>query len=452
MIADLIKRYDRRVPRYTSYPTAPHFSAAVTADDYQQWLSELESKAPVSLYLHIPYCREMCWYCGCNTRATKRHGPIAEYHQRLLAEIDLVAGALPDKMTASHIHFGGGSPNMLTPDEFSAVIARLKRHFALTEKAEIAVEVDPRTTTDAFIDACAVAGVTRLSLGVQDLNPAVQKAVNRIQPFETIARIADRAKDQGVTDINVDLMYGLPAQTAENILDTIDKTLTLEPTRIALFGYAHVPWMKPHMRLIDDKALPDAEARWKQAKYAKSQLSAHGYVPIGMDHFARPDTPLAQAAAAKTLRRNFQGYTTDEATILLGFGASSIGQTPRGYVQNDADVRRWSAAIDLGAFPTAKGCETNADDHMRRDIIERLMCDMKVDAEAVAIQHGFELSDILSSLAALTPMVADGLVVVEGPKVTMTAAGEPLVRAAAAAFDRYLAADDAQAPRHARAV
>ncbi|MBT5107589.1 MAG: oxygen-independent coproporphyrinogen III oxidase [Rhodospirillaceae bacterium] len=452
MIADLIARYDQRVPRYTSYPTAPHFAADVTVAHYRQWLAELESKDPISLYLHVPFCREMCWYCGCNTRATRRHRPIAAYHQRLLAEIDLTASALPDRMTASHIHFGGGSPNMLTPDEFNAVMARLRNSFNLTEGAEIAVEIDPRTTTDAFIDSCAASGVTRLSLGVQDLNAAVQKAVNRIQPFESIARIADRAKHQGVTDVNIDLMYGLPGQTVENILTTIDKALTLEPTRIALFGYAHVPWMKPHMRLIDDSALPDAAARWKQAAVAKERLAAHGYVAVGMDHFARPDTPLAQAAAAQTLRRNFQGYTTDTATTLLGFGASSIGQTPRGYVQNDADVRRWSKAVDAGKFAIVKGRETNADDHMRRDIIEQLMCNMTVDAEAVAARHGFGPSSIWDSLDALGPMVADGLVVVDGPVVSMTEQGAPLVRAAAAAFDRYLAHNDAQSPRHARAV
>lgn len=452
MITDLIERYDRRVPRYTSYPTAPHFTADITAARYRQWLSELESNDPVSLYLHVPFCREMCWYCGCNTRATRRHEPIAAYHQRLLAEIDLMASALPATMTASHIHFGGGSPNMLTPDEFTAVMARLRSAYNLTDGAEIAVEIDPRTTTDAFIDACAASGVTRFSLGVQDLNAAVQEAVNRIQPFDTIARIAARAKAQGVTDINIDLMYGLPGQTAENILATIDKALTLEPSRVALFGYAHVPWMKPHMRLIDESILPDAASRWKQSTFAKDRLAAHGYVAVGMDHFARPDTLLATAAAAKTLRRNFQGYTTDAATTLLGFGASAIGQTPRGYVQNDADIRRWGTTIDSGEFAIAKGRETTPDDHMRRDIIERLMCDMTVDAEAVALQHGFELADILDSLAALTPMVADGLVVVDGPLVTMTEKGEPLVRAAAAAFDRYLDKSDAPSPRHARAV
>jgi len=452
MTDDFISRYDRRVPRYTSYPTAPHFVADITANHYRKWLAELDPKDPISLYLHIPFCREMCWYCGCSTRATRRQEPVSAYCKRLLAEIELTAKALPDIMSASHIHFGGGSPNMLAPDDFSAVIARLRRHFNLTGDAEIAVEIDPRTTTDAFIDACSRSGVTRLSLGVQDLNADVQKAVNRIQSFASVARIADRAKDRGIEDINIDLMYGLPGQTPENILNTIDRALTLAPTRLALFGYAHVPWMKPHMRLIDDSALPDADARWKQAEIAKNRLAARGYVAVGMDHFARPDTPLAKAVAVKSLRRNFQGYTTDGAGTLLPFGASSIGQMPQGYVQNDSDVRRWSAAINSGTFAIAKGLETNADDHMRRHIIERLMCDMVVDAGGIAAQRGFALTDIQDSLAALAPMVTDGLVVLDGAVVRMTEKGKPLVRAAAAAFDRYFATNDGQTPRHARAV
>jgi oxygen-independent coproporphyrinogen III oxidase len=457
MISDLIERYDRRVPRYTSYPTAPHFSTDVTATHYKDWLSELDPDAPISLYLHIPFCQEMCWYCGCNTRATRRHRPVAAYQQRLLQEIHLAADALPAKMTVSHIHFGGGSPNMLTPTEFAAILASIRSRFHFTDNAEIAVEIDPRTTTDAFIDACATSGVTRLSLGVQDLNEAVQKAVNRVQSFEKIAAIAARAKQGGanqasIQDINIDLMYGLPGQTTDNVLKTMDRVLSLQPSRLALFGYAHVPWMKPHMRLIDDAALPDAESRWNQSNAASEYLRAHGYRQIGMDHFARADTKLAQAAQGGTLRRNFQGYTTDEASTLIGLGASSIGQTPQGYVQNDPDVRRWSATIESGVFATAKGCPTSPDDHMRRDIIERLMCDMEVDAAAVAVEHGFQKADIQPSLDALTPMAHDDLLNLDGATVRMTEKGKPLVRAAAAAFDQYLSHSNQESPRHARAV
>jgi oxygen-independent coproporphyrinogen III oxidase len=268
MISDLIERYDRRVPRYTSYPTAPHFSPDVTAVRYKSWLSGLDPDAPISLYLHIPFCQEMCWYCGCNTRATRRHRPVAAYQQRLLKEIHLAADSLPKRMTVSHIHFGGGSPNMLTPTEFAAILASIRSRFIFTDAAEIAVEIDPRTTSDAFIDACAKSGVTRLSLGVQDLNEAVQKAVNRVQSFEKIAAIATRAKQGGIDDINIDLIYGLPGQTTDNVLKTMDRVLSLQPSRLALFGYAHVPWMKPHMRLIDDAALPDAESRWDQSNAA----------------------------------------------------------------------------------------------------------------------------------------------------------------------------------------
>ncbi|MFT6581957.1 MAG: oxygen-independent coproporphyrinogen-3 oxidase [Alphaproteobacteria bacterium] len=452
MISDLIERYDRRVPRYTSYPTAPHFSPNVTAARYKDWLSGLDPDAPISLYLHIPFCQEMCWYCGCNTRATRRHRPVAAYQQRLLQEIHLAADALPAHINVSHVHFGGGSPNMLTPTEFATILASIRSRFNFTDAAEIAVEIDPRTTSDAFIDACATSGVTRLSLGVQDLNEAVQKAVNRVQSFEKISTIAARAKQGGIVDINIDLMYGLPGQTTDNVLKTMGRVLSLAPSRLALFGYAHVPWMKPHMRLIDEAALPDAEARWAQSTAASEYLRAHGYRQIGMDHFARNDTPLAHAAQRGTLRRNFQGYTTDEATTLIGLGASSIGQTPQGYAQNDPDVRRWSAAIESGAFATVKGCTTGPDDHMRRDIIERLMCDMEVDAAAVATEHGFQRADIQASLDALTPMARDDLLNLDGATVRMTEKGKPLVRAAAAAFDQYLSLSKHDSPRHAHAV
>ncbi|MDD9903608.1 MAG: oxygen-independent coproporphyrinogen III oxidase, partial [Rhodospirillaceae bacterium] len=415
MTDEIIARYDRPVPRYTSYPTAPHFTAAITAGHYYDWLTSLEQENPISLYLHVPFCREMCWYCGCTTRATHRQAPVSAYHERLLAEIALTADALPGRIPVRHIHFGGGSPNMLAPDEIAATLELLRRRFAVLDDAEIAIEIDPRTTAEEFIDACADAGVTRLSLGVQDLNAAVQKAVNRVQSFETLTRVTERARQQGIADINIDLMYGLPHQTAANVARTIKRALTLDPTRIALFGYAHVPWMKPHMRLIDDAALPDAEERWQQAETAREQLVAHGYVSVGMDHFARPGTPLADAAAAQTLRRNFQGYTTDSATTLLPFGASAIGHLPQGYVQNEADIRRWTTTIDAGNFAIVKGLRTTDDDRMRRDIIERLMCDMAVDAGAVAERRGFTAADLEDSFVALAPMAADGLLELDGP-------------------------------------
>ncbi len=452
MQADLIARYDRSVPRYTSYPTAPHFTPAIDRETYARWLGETAPDAVASLYLHIPFCHEMCWYCGCNTRVVRRPEPIATYVDDLISEIDAVADALPSRLTAGHIHFGGGSPNTLAPGDLVRLIDHLRQRFDTNRDTEIAVEIDPRTTDDAFIQACAESGVTRASIGVQDLNDDVQRAVNRVQPFEKIAEIFSAFEASGIDDINVDLMYGLPRQTVEKVVQTVERMLQLEPEQVALFGYAHVPWMKRHMRLIDEALLPDISQRWAQSEAASQRLQDAGYQTIGMDHFARPDSVLAAAALSGNLHRNFQGYTTDGATALLGFGASAIGTLAEGYVQNDPDVRAWRQAISNGGLATARGRQLTGDDRARRDIIWRLMCDMSVDVERVALDHGVEPEPFHADLTALAPMRQDGLLELDGAKVRMTPAGRPLVRVAAAAFDRYLSNGDNSSPRHAKAV
>ena len=452
MTPELLARYDRQVPRYTSYPTAPHFTADVDGAAYENWLGAIDAGETASLYLHIPFCREMCWYCGCNTRVVRREGPVRSYGESLVAEIDRVADAIPGRLRAGHVHFGGGSPNTLPPDALRHIVGRLRDRFALTPETEIAVEIDPRSTSGEFIRACADAGVTRASLGVQELDSNVQLAVNRVQCFGLIAQLTAQLRGQGIRDINMDLMYGLPRQTVGSIVATVDRITELDPTRIALFGYAHVPWMKKHMRLIDESRLPGAAERWRQFEAATERLLAHGYVAIGMDHFARPDSALARAAADGTLHRNFQGYTTDTAEVLLGFGASAIGSLPAGYVQNDTDVRGWQAAIAAGGFATVKGCVLDDGDRMRRAVIERLMCDMAVDVAGVVRRHGGDPEVFAPAMDALVPMVRDGLVEIAGTVLRMTPRGRPLVRAAAAAFDRHLRTGPGESPRHARAI
>jgi oxygen-independent coproporphyrinogen-3 oxidase len=452
MTPELIARYDRRVPRYTSYPTAPHFGPDVDGETYRGWLGAIGPDMAASLYLHIPFCQAMCWYCGCNTKVTRRLEPVAAYADTLIAEIETTQAALAHRLDVAHVHFGGGSPNMLAPGDLIRLIDHLRGGFALDAEAVIAVEIDPRSTTDAFIDACAEAGVTRVSIGVQDLNPEVQKAVNRIQPAALIERIFSRLRDAGIHDINIDLMYGLPRQSAAGIIATIERVLPLGPTRIALFGYAHVPWMKKHMRLIDEADLPDAAARWAQHRAAGERLLDAGYMAIGMDHFARPGGVLARAAAAGELHRDFQGYTSDASPVLLGFGASAIGRLPRGYVQNDSDIKGWRNAVTEARLATRRGIELSDDDRVRRAIIERLMCDMAVDVGAVVLDHGGDPDDFTLALAALAEMAHDGLVTITGATVRMTARGRPLVRVAAAAFDRYLAAPEDGAPHHASAI
>jgi len=449
MRTDLAAKYDLRVPRYTSYPTAPHFGPAVGTDRYAAWLAELPRQTELSLYLHIAYCAEMCWFCGCHTRATRHYAPVADYLDCLLREIDLVADRLPARMAARHVHFGGGSPSILTPPDFVGALDALKRRFDLAGDAEVAVELDPRTTSRAHVEAMAAGGVNRASIGVQDFDPKVQQAINRIQPYEVTARVIGWLRECGIKNINMDLIYGLPHQTLESLAETIWRTVGLSPSRIALFGYAHVPWMKRHQRLIPETALPGLEERWLQYETAAQQLMAAGYVRIGLDHFAHPDDPLAVAQRDGRLHRNFQGYTTDDSECLIGFGASAIGSLPQGYVANQAAISVYKDQLRAGSLATARGVAIDEDDLLRREVIERLMCDLSLDIGALARRRGVDARQFDEDIARLAPMQADGLIIVEGRHLTLTEKGRPLVRAACAAFDRYLHPGEM---RHSQAI
>jgi oxygen-independent coproporphyrinogen-3 oxidase len=451
MRPDLAAKYDLRVPRYTSYPTAPHFHPGVTPGTYGGWLKEMDPRLELSLYLHIAFCAEMCWFCGCHTKITKRYGPVAAYMEALWREIEMVADALPGPMTARHIHFGGGSPTILKSADFVRTIDLLKSRFLLKDGAEIAVEMDPRTADEAYIKAMAGAGVTRASIGVQDLDPKVQAAINRIQPYEVTERVVGWLRQYGVPEVNIDLVYGLPHQTLNGLLETIDSSIKgFAPRRVALFGYAHVPWMKKHMKLIPDETLPDTETRWQQYEQGCKLLTeTHGYVQIGLDHFAAPDDAMAIALKEKRLHRNFQGYTTDSASTLIGFGASGIGSLPQGYVVNEGEVHAYQRSIAEGRLTTSRGVAISDDDRLRREIIERLMCDLEIDLDVVAARHGVSGNQFEAELTSLAPLQADGLVTVDGHRITVTHDGRTLVRAVCAAFDRYLKAGE---QRHSKAV
>ncbi len=449
MRPELAAKYDLRVPRYTSYPTAPHFSPAVGADRYGQWLAELPPTTPLSLYLHIAYCAEMCWFCGCHTKITRQYAPVADYMDCLWREVDMVAGRLSQRMPASHIHFGGGSPTILTPDDFVATIERLRRRFLVAEDAEIAVELDPRTADEDYVKAMAGCGVTRASIGVQDFNPVVQKAINRIQPYEVTAQVIGWLRQYGVPEINMDLVYGLPHQTADSLIETVDLAVGFKPRRIALFGYAHVPWMKKHQRLIPEAALPDLSERWRQYDTAGARLVEHGYIQVGLDHFALADDEMAEALRENRLHRNFQGYTTDEASVLLGFGASGIGSLPQGYVANEGAIHAYKQVIRAGRLATTRGVAVSPEDLLRRSLIERLMCDLSLDVEAVCARFGADPAQFDAELDGLAGLEGDGLLTREGRRITMTEEGRPLVRAACAVFDRYLRAGET---RHSKAV
>ncbi|MDK9696433.1 MAG: oxygen-independent coproporphyrinogen III oxidase [Siculibacillus sp.] len=444
-----LKYATRSVPRYTSYPTAPHFDASVTAEVYRGWLAGLDPNDPISVYLHVPYCRTICHYCGCHTKGARKDDPVIDYAEGLVEEIRLVGEAIGRRLPVAHIHWGGGTPSLLPTESFRAVVKALRSAFDILPSVEHAIELDPRTVREDLAQLLAESGVTRASLGVQDFDPTVQKAIGRIQPIETVERAVAALRGAGITAINFDLMYGLPHQTPETIRRTIELTHEFAPSRIALFGYAHVPWFKKHQRLIDEASLPGANARFELEQTARAALATFGYEAIGLDHFALAGDEMAVKARSGELHRNFQGYTTDEAKTLIGLGCSSIGKMADGFAQNDPDIGRWRRAVDAGRLPIAKGRALDADDRLRADIIERVMCDYAVDVDAACARHGVSRAAVADAFERLIEPARDGLVEVDDARITVTEAGRPLVRIVAAAFDVYLAR---AAARHSVAV
>lgn len=438
-----------RVPRYTSYPTAPQFHAGVEGTTVEQWLSALEPGLPVSLYVHIPFCDTLCWFCGCHTAVVNNYGPIAAYLDLVLSELDRAARLIGPNHPVTHIHWGGGSPTILSPDHIHRLGECLHEAFTVAPDAEIAVEIDPRDLASGTVDALSAIGVNRVSLGVQSNDPIVQRAVNRWQPFDVTQHAVDRFRVRGIDALNIDLMYGLPHQTVATIEDTVASVATLQPNRVALFGYAHLPSFKRHQGLIDAAALPNPEQRLEQFEAAEVALCAHGFDAIGIDHFAKPNDPLAVAQRAGVLGRNFQGYTTDSASALVGFGASAISAVPQGYAQNATPVPDYRKAILEGRLATARGIALSDEDRLRRAVIERLMCDLAVDLDDVS--RPFEQSAALFApeCAALAPLIEAGIVSISGPRISVSEKARYAVRLVAAAFDRYL---DPAAGRHAMAI
>lgn len=452
MDQDIAQFAERRVPRYTSYPTAPHFKAASDDQNHRQWLAELDPADPLSLYLHVPFCKKVCWYCACNMKLAARIEPVLTYGEHLQKEIDLIADALPAKMTANHIHWGGGTPTAMPIPALKAIMTKLRERIDIADGAEIAFELDPRTFEPEMAIGLAEMGATRASLGVQEFDAKVQETVNRIQPYETVKAAVDSLRAAGIKGINFDLMYGLPHQSVETLRRSIELTLELAPDRIALFGYAHVPWMAKRQRQIPEDTLPDTDARFEQAERAAEALIAAGYERIGLDHFAKPDDAMAIAARAGTLKRNFQGYTVDDSSTLIGLGATSISSLPQAYVQNIVETGAYQRAVAAGLLPTAKTCALTADDKLRRDLIERLMCDGKVDIAAVCDAHNEQPQQFASVLAECQIFAQQGLLKLDGWEIAITEKGRPALRVVAALFDAYLAKQQPQTQRHAQAV
>lgn len=447
MHASTVATYDRPVPRYTSYPTAAQFDRSVGAVQHAAWLAALNDEVS-ALYLHVPFCRQLCWYCACHTVAMRHPETLADYAGALESELERVAQVAPGLLVGA-IQWGGGTPGQLGASHLASVGRRISSLFDRLTGTESSMEVDPRYCDDALVETMVGLGINRASLGVQDFDIEVQQAINRVQSFETTGATLERLRRAGIRCCNIDLVYGLPRQTLETLSCTLEQALALAPDRFAIFGYAHVPWMKPRQKLIDLDALPDATARAAMADLVCERLVGAGYVRVGLDHYARPDDSLARAATSGRLRRNFQGYVADDSAWVVGVGASAISCLPNGYTQNAAESAAYVSAIGRGSFATARGVTLDGDDRLCREIIERLMCGYGVDLAETCRRHGVKLGTFLESKWVLSSLMRDGLVSMDGEYLEVTDLGRPLVRSVCAAFDRYYTGVEG---RHARGI
>jgi oxygen-independent coproporphyrinogen-3 oxidase len=436
--------YSAHVPRYTSYPTAPHFHRGIGAAQYAAWLTELTPETPLSLYLHVPFCDTLCWFCACHTTVINHYGPVKDYVTWLQREIALAADQLDGRHPVSHIHFGGGSPTMLKPEELSGLRQSLRGAFDIAKSAEIAIEIDPRGFGTEQADMLAEFGINRASIGIQDCDPKVQRAINRLQSPEETRHAVQLLRERGVERINLDLVYGLPHQTLAGLEKNLELAVELKPSRLALFGYAHVPFFKKHQALIPEAALPGIETRLAMAAFAENWLAAHGYQAIGLDHFARPEDELAVAQRLGVMHRNFQGYTVDSAPALLGLGASAISALPQGYVQNHAAVTDYRAALSAGRLPVTKGIALTGEDRLRRDVIEQIMCYLTVDLGVTAESHGYEADALDWALSLLEPLVNCGAVTIDGRGIMVSSSQRAAARIAGSLFDAYLSTSAAK--------
>lgn len=439
MSDEIILKYDRQTPRYTSYPTAPHFKAQISSEIYGKWLKALPQEENLSLYFHIPFCKQLCWYCGCYTKATRRYAPVEDYVHTLIREIKIIGNLLGQKKyNIAHIHFGGGSPTILHKDTFRDLMKSIKAEFIITSDAEIAIEVDPRNLGEDDIKNYAKEGVNRVSIGVQDFNHEVQLAINREQSFDVVYDCVKFFRKHGIDDINLDLIYGLPKQTVEMVKRNIEYSLLLKPQRIALFSYAHIQWMKKHMRLIKEEDLPTAKIKIEMYREAAKKLIAEEYVAIGLDHFARKENLMAIAKKNKNLKRNFQGYSTDSGNAIIGFGASAISYLPNCYVQNTLDFEEYKKNILSEKLPVKKGIEISEEDKIRKKIIDEIMCYLEVDLNKICKTFNLEKGYFASEIKALEELKKDNLIKIEKNKITINQSFPQISRIVASFFDKYL--------------
>jgi oxygen-independent coproporphyrinogen III oxidase len=443
---ELAKRHAAPVPRYTSYPTAAQFTERVGREDATAWLGDLPQGASLSLYTHVPFCAALCWYCACNMNVANRYEPVERYLALLLAEMANVGALVPQSAgPVVHIHWGGGSPSILAPRDILRLAERTRDLFPVSDTAEFAVEIDPRGLDLERVQAFKDAGVNRVSIGVQDFDAAVQTAINRPQSFETTRAAVDMLREAGITGINIDLVYGLPHQTRAGVERTLEQVLSLDPDRVAMFGFAYLPERIRHQRLILPRDLPGPVDRLGQANRVARVLKRHGYMRVGLDHFAKASDTLAKG----TVHRNFQGYTSDPADALIGFGASAVSQFPRGFAQNAPGVADYERRIASDGLATVRGVALTQDDHMRGYVIERLMCDLSFSSDELRRRYGEAAAPVIEIAELLIDGDTDGLVEPSADGFIVTEKGRPFVRSISACFDAYLETSEA---RHSSGV
>lgn len=446
---DLIRRYDASGPRYTSYPTAVSFTDTFGEADYREAAKKSNATgAPLSLYFHIPFCDTICFYCACNKIATKNHSMVGDYLDRLEREMEIQASLYDSDRVVEQLHWGGGTPTFLNHDEMTRLMESTRRHFKLRDDdgGDYSIEIDPRSVSTESIRHLRRLGFNRFSLGVQDVNPVVQRAVNRIQPIEMTREIVQACYDAGARSVNLDLIYGLPLQTIEGFEKTVEAVIELSPHRLSVFNYAHLPERFKPQRRINEAELPSGKDKLEILKRTIARLTEAGYVYIGMDHFAKPDDELVQAQRDGHLHRNFQGYTTRGDCDLVAMGVSSISKVHDVYSQNSKDLESYYQALDSGKLPVIKGIRLSDDDLLRRDVISRLICNFALDKKSIERDYDLVFEDYFAEeLVTLAPLQADGLVEVDESEIRILPRGRMLVRNVCMVFDAHLAKARAEA-------
>ncbi|MDQ7071016.1 MAG: oxygen-independent coproporphyrinogen III oxidase [Rhodobacterales bacterium] len=428
--------FDAKVPRYTSYPTAPHFNSDIGPSDYTRWIGEIPDDSEISLYIHVPFCRTLCWFCACRTQGTQSDAPVAAYLETLKTELAMLGKILPKGVTLSRLHWGGGTPTLLSPTMMADLAGAIADIAPLAKNAEFSVEIDPNEIDDARLDVLARAGMNRASIGVQDFDDEIQQSIGRIQSFEVTRDAVLAIRERGVKSLNADILFGLPHQTNARISESVQKLLSLSPDRVALYGYAHVPWMARRQNMIPSDALPTPTERLELFEVARELFLADNYAEIGIDHFALKTDGLATAQKAGTLRRNFQGYTDDKSQVLIGVGASSISRFPQGFAQNAPATGVHTKAIRADTFSISRGHTFTDDDHLRGRMIEALMCDFAINTTEISTRFNIPREDVHAMLAQ-TADEFDGLLILDDNGLRVPVSARPLTRIIARSFDAY---------------